>query len=92
MVHGGFAHGVKCPLPIVKCGSPGGLADASGQNGTPILGWACMLVIVTLGWFVLTGPQVSSNDVVEFDYFFVVPEMRSVSTISSMPYCTMASL
>ena len=31
-------------LPIVKCG-PGGLADANGQNGTPILGWACMLML-----------------------------------------------
>lgn len=31
-------------LPVVQCG-PGGLADASGQNGTPILGWACMLML-----------------------------------------------
>jgi hypothetical protein len=31
-------------LPVVKCGA-GGLADASGQTGTPILGWACMLML-----------------------------------------------
>lgn len=31
-------------FPIVKCG-PGGLADANGQNGTPILGYACNLMI-----------------------------------------------
>lgn len=31
-------------LPVVQCG-PGGLATASGQNGTPILGWACMLML-----------------------------------------------
>lgn len=36
-------------LPVVKCGAGGGLADASGQTGTPILAWACMLMIHPIG-------------------------------------------
>lgn len=76
LVMGGLATMFAAPATVVLL-----LAAVIARAFWPAatrLGWASMLLGVTLLWFVLTGPEVSSNDVISFDYFFVVPDMQSV--------------